>query len=484
MCAGFSVNKMMEIIMKTTNSMFKTSFNKSGKTALMLALSLGVAAGSLSACTDGDGNGNSNANNGQQSQQVDVDFTKIIKSNLSRADSNIADADRDAFVKGQYDLNFDLIRKSADQIGDDNAMISTFSIQTALAMTWAGADGDTASEMAATLHFDGNTHAALNKLDALIQAKNKDLYVENEGTPYEVRKDAVEIKTTNDLYFAPIDKGWSSSWLDLLALNYGAGLTEINFAADVDAARKYINDKVSDATHARIKDLLPPGSLDVNTQAVISNAIYFKAPWKNMVTKANDKLSFHKLDGSNVDVDYLIADDNFEYMADDNNLYQAVSVPLRDNDFKVLFVLPDDGKFNDVQAALNGDLVGNIFDKLAKDSPVNLGFPSYSFETELTLKEPLKDLGMVKAFDEMDANFSKMTDLPNDLYIGQVYHKTFVGLDEKGVEAAAATAVVMESKATPGEVINLDLDKPYFFIIYESDSKSPLFVGRVMDPSK
>jgi serpin B len=403
---------------------------------------------------------------------------------LSRADSNIADADRDAFVKGQYDLNFDLIRKSADQIGDDNAMISTFSLQTALAMTWAGADGDTASEMAAALHFDDNTHAALNKLDALIQSKNKDVYVKDEGTPYEEKKDAVEIKTTNDLYFSTGIYTWASAWLDLLAVNYGAGLTELNFQADIEAARKYINDRVSDATHDRIKDLLPENSIDGNTRSVITNAIYFKAPWRDIVNKANDKMSFHKLDGSSVDVDYLLSSHRYEYMAAADNLYQAVSVPLRDDDFKVLFVLPDDGKFNDVQAALNGDLVGNIFDKLAKDSPVNLGFPSYSFETELTLKEPLKDLGMVKAFDEMDANFSKMTDLPNDLYIGQVYHKTFVGLDEKGVEAAAATAVVMESKATPGEVINLDLDKPYFFIIYESDSKSPLFVGRVMDPSK
>ena len=161
--------------MKKTTSTFKTTFNKSCKTALMLALSLGVAAGSLSACSDSDGNGN--ANQGQQGQQGkggDSLSPNLIKSALSRAESNVADADRDAFVKGQYDLNFDLIRKSADQIGDDNAMISTFSIQTALAMTWAGANGDTASEMASALHFDDNTHAALNKLDSLIISKNKD----------------------------------------------------------------------------------------------------------------------------------------------------------------------------------------------------------------------------------------------------------------------------------------------------------------------
>ena len=477
--------------MKKGTSTFKTTFNKSCKTALMLALSLGVAAGSLSACSDSDGNGDGNgsAKQGQQGQQgKEVQkggsiSPNLIKSALSRADSNIVDADRDAFVKGQYDLNFDLIRKSADQIGDDNAMISTFSLQTALAMTWAGADGDTASEMAAALHFDDNTHAALNKLDALIQSKNKDVYVKDEGTPYEEKKDAVEIKTTNDLYFSTGKYTWASAWLDLLAVNYGAGLTELNFQADIEAARKYINDRVSDATHDRIKDLLPENSIDGNTRSVITNAIYFKAPWRDIVNKANDKLSFHKLDGSSVDVDYLISSHRYEYMAAADNLYQTVSVPLRDDDFKVLFVLPDEGKFNDVQNALNGDVLIDIFSKLASDSEINLQFPSYSFETSLSLKDPLKALGMVKAFS-LEADFSKMTEDPNELIIAEIYHKTFVGLDEKGVEAAAATAVVMADNAMPGEVINLDLDRPYFFIIYESDSKTPLFVGRVMDPNK
>ena len=474
--------------MKKATSTFKTTFNKSCKTALMLALSLGVAAGSLSACSDSDGNGN--ANQGQQGQQGqqgkggDSLSPNLIKSALSRAESNVADADRDAFVKGQYDLNFDLIRKSADQIGDDNAMISTFSIQTALAMTWAGANGDTASEMASALHFDDNTHAALNKLDSLIISKNKDKYSKEVADGVFDEKEAVEIKTNNDLYFAPSGYEWSSDWLDVLATNYGAGLTELNFAADPEAARKYINDIVSADTHDRIKDLLPQNSIDNNTKAVITNAIYFKAPWRDEVHKAGNKLSFQKLDGSKVDVDSLYVAANYEYMADDNNLYQAVSVPLRDNDFKVLFVLPADGKFNDVQAALSGDVVGSIFSKLAVDPLIELKFPSYSFETSLSLKDPLKALGMEKAFS-FEADFSKMTSDPNDLFIADIFHKTFIGLDENGVEAAAATAVVMADNAAPvQDIIKLDLDRPYFFVIYESDSKTPLFVGRVMDPNK
>ena len=466
--------------MKNTSAALKTSFNKSFKSAMILALSMGLCAGSLAACDSDDGNAN-----GVQNQNSSGVGNKLIKSSLARADSNIAVADRDAFVKGQYDLNFDLIRKSADQIGDDNAMISTFSIQMALAMTWAGADGDTASEMASALHFDANTHAALNKLDRLINSKNKDKFSQEMGPGEVYEKDAVEIKTNNDLYFAGDSYSWSSDWLDTLAINYGAGLTELDFAADPEAARKYINDIVSADTHDRIKDLIPSGGINVNTKSVLTNAIYFKAPWDDRIHKADNKLSFHKLDGSNVDVDYLYVSARYEYMVDENDLYQAVSVPLRDDDFNVMFVLPADGKFNDVQAALNGDIMGNIFSKLAKDSEINLKFPTYSFETSLKLKKPLKELGMDKAFEADQADFSKMTSDANSLFIGDVFHKTFVGLDENGVEAAAATAVLMVGNGTPGEeIIDLNLDKPYFFIIYESDSKTPLFVGRVMDPSK
>ena len=473
--------------MKKANSTFKSSFNKSCKTALMLALSLGVAAGSLSACSDSDGNGNGNGN-GAQSQNVDPGKggVKLVKSSLSRADSNIAAADLDAFVKGQYDLNFDLIRKSADQIGDDNAMISTFSIQTALAMTWAGADGNTASEIASALNLDANAHAALNKLDALIQSKNKDAYKKEVAPGYFDEKGAVEIKTNNDLYFSVDKYTWSDAWLDVLAVNYGAGLTELSFAADPEAARKYINDIVSADTHDRIKDLLPENSITVNTMAVITNAIYFKAPWRDEVIKLDEKMSFKKLDGSSVDADRLFASDNYEYMADSDNRFQAVSLPLRDDDFKVLFVLPADGKFNDVQNALNGDLIKVIFDnsKADLDTVINLDFPSYSFKTSVQLKKPLQALGMNDAFSGA-ADFSKMTNSDNDLYIDEVYHKTFVGLDENGVEAAAATAVVMAEKAAPGQDhIDISLDHPYIFVIYESESKTPLFVGRVMDPSK
>ena len=450
------------------------------KSVIFFALSLSLLAGGLTACNNSDNdNGNSNQNQNQSGVKA-----KSIKSELARVDSTISNDKLSAFVNNQYNLNFDLIRASSEQLHNDNAMISTFSIQMALAMTWGGADGDTASEMASALHLDADSHSALNKLDSMINLKNK-LEYDNGDKENPEHKDAVEIKTSNNMYFATDTYTWSEDWLNLLATNYGAGLQEMDFASDPEAARKYINDVVSNDTHNRINNLLPEKSITLSTQSVITNAIYFKAPWKDNVSEGGS-IDFHKLDGSSVSVDCLTVSENYLYMADSvSNMYQAVSVPLRDNDFNVMFILPAEGKFNEVQESLNGTVVSSIFDNFSDETKINLKFPSYSFETSLSLKAPLKSLGMVKAFDASNADFSKMTKESNDLFVDDIYHKTFIGLDKNGVEASAATAVVIAREtAELNEPINLDLDRPYIFVIYESESRTPLFVGRVMDPSK
>lgn len=439
------------------------------KSILALAVSFAFAACAFTACDSDNDN-----NNGQQQN---ADQPKNVKSSKARVASNISNENLKSFVDGQYDLNFELMRASADQIANKNAMISTFSIQMALAMVWAGADDDNAAEMRQVLHFDDNTHDALNKLDDSINLKNKSA-IQSE---YE-SIDAVEIKTSNNLYFSTDKYTWSPEWLDILAVNYDAGLQEMSFASDPEAARQYINGVVSKDTHDRIKDLIPQGQITSETQSVITNAIYFKAPWKSKVHKASDKMVFHKLDNSEINVDYLSVSEHFDYMADENSNYQAVTVPLRDNDFSVMFIMPSENKFEEVQNLLNGQVISGIFDSFSHDTEVKLKFPSYSFETSLSLKSSLQELGMQKAFV---GGFQKMTTEPNELIIGEVFHKTFVGMDENGVEAAAATAVIMDNAtAMPSpDFIELSLDRPYFFVIYETDSKSPLFVGRVIDPS-
>ncbi len=398
----------------------------------------------------------------------------VVKSSLQYKKSSIDSENLNQFVEGQYDLNFDILRKSSAQIEKQNAMISTLSIQSALAMAWAGARNETAAEMTAALHFDENTHSALNKLNELVLAGRMDA-VENN---YE-QLDAVDININNDLYLAP-EYQWSESWLDLLASNYDSGVTEMNFSADPEAARKYINDAVAKDTHDRIKELIPKGSISVMTRNVLTNAIYFKAPWNDQFNVYDEKLQFAVSADSTVEVDSIAGSRHWPYNKTDD--YEAVSISLRGGNFRMMFILP-----NDIEAFVanaNGESMLRIINDLSSRSIIAV-IPKFQFETSVGLREPLQALGMKQAFDDVSADFSGMTQGSNSLFIGDVVHKSFIGVDENGVEAAAATAVVMDAKSADDDLpVNFVLNRPFVFVVYENNSKTPLFVGRVLDPSK
>lgn len=432
---------------------------------LFIALAMTAFAGTTLACTHSD----------SDSDSGDLKV-KTVKSALSHEDSKITDAQLNAFVKGQYDLNFDIMKKAESDLAGENAMISTFSIQNTLAMVWAGAAGDTADQMKTALRFDENTHQALNKLSAVIKSKN----LPAEKSEY-YSADAVEVSTTNDLYFAP-EHTWRSSWLDMLAVNYDAGIQEMNFAKAPDEATKFINDVVAKDTHDRIQNLIPDGAIDASTQLVLTNAIYLKAPWAAEFDKADEKMSFTKLDKSAVETDMIQASSFFDYVEGDN--YQAALIPLRKRTFSVMFVLPNEGEFDAVQNSLSSDMVESIFANVDRETYVSFYMPTFEFRTELEMSSTFQSMGMVDAFSSK-ANFSGMTEDPNEMYISAIFHKSFIAMNEDGVEAAAATAAIMaENGMVIGNKVSLSLDRPFIFIIYETDSKTPLFFGRVLDPTK
>ncbi len=438
------------------------------KRFVMSAAVLSLLATSLVACEDSNSNDAEDA-----SYQLNINE---IKSKAAYTESTINNNDLQSAVVGQYALNFELLN-AEDSIKGNNAMVSTFSIDSVLGMTWAGANGDTAKEMANVLHFDENTHSALNKIKSLVWAGKRDAI----DSEYE-KKDAVDVNISNQLYVSP-NYNWSEDWLKELSTNYDHGLTEMNFAADPELAREYINKQVSDATRDRIKELISKGGISVNTQLVLTNAIYLKAPWGIDFNVHESKIPFNTVDNRKIDVDMIAAADNMLNYSIVEGEYQAVSVPLRGNSFSMLFVMPDEGKFNDFVAGLDGEKMFSIVNNVKKDKPVVLLMPKFTFETSLSLKSSLEKLGMKKAFSSGEADFSKMTDEANSMFIDDVIHKTFIGVDEEGVEAAAATAVIMANSADIGEPVAMTLDRPYYFVIYENTSKAPLFVGRVMDPT-
>ena len=376
---------------------------------------------------------------------------KEVRSELARETSEISRQDLDAVVIGQYDLALDVLRHGAEQIGGKNAMVSALSLQSALAMVWAGANGRTASEMASALHFGDSSHAALNKIDAVLT-------------------NAVDGSNRHT---------WNPAWLDILARNYGAGIRTMDFGRP-EEARLYINRQVSEVTAGRIPELIPQGAVTVSTELVLTNAIYFKAAWNDHFERFASVMPFTLGDGERKKVEYVGTQAPFPRYKGEK--FRAVSVPLRSHDFNVLFILPDAGQFEAVESGLTGDVVFDVVTHVMPSEILDFRVPSLEFETSLVMRDMLKALGMPQAFSS-EADFSGMIVESNGLVLSEVFHKTYFGLDETGVEAAAATAAVMDEGASPEEPVPFVLNRPFFFVVYESETLSPLFFGRVLDPT-
>ncbi len=380
--------------------------------------------------------------------------------------------DLSELADGNVAFAFDLYRTLRSE--DGNLFFSPYSISTALAMTYAGAAGETASQMAATMHFNlpaESLHPAFNAYALDLKARAEQ---EAEGTPF-------ELSIANSLWgqegFPFLDE-----FLDLLAENYGAGMRLVDYINDTEGARKAINGWVSDETREKVKDLIPEGSLTADARLVLANAIYFKAEWLNRFEEtATGPEPFQLLDGSTVEVPMMHQSESYGYVIGDE--YMAVELPYRYGDTSMLIILPDEGQFQAVEQQLSPEMITGLLGRMTFGPSVNLGLPKFTYDSDFDLKEALIDLGMPDAFDRVRADFSGM-DGARDLYIAHVLHKAFVSVDEKGTEAAAATAVIMEVTSAPmGEPITLTIDRPFVYMIRDQQTGSILFLGRVLNPT-
>jgi serpin B len=277
------------------------------------------------------------------------------------------------------------------------------------------------------------------------------------------------------------DYTFLSPFLDTLAMNYGAGLRLTDFAGDPEGSRQEINDWVSAKTNERIKDLIPSGGINSLTRLVLANAIYFKADWlhqfdKNLTVDA----PFNLLDGSQETVSMMGYEKPKMLPYAIGPGYQAVSLPYVGDDISMLVLVPDAGTFEGFEADLSAEGLNEIVAAL-EPRTATLVFPKFQFESKFNLADTLVAMGMLDAFDATVADFSAM-DGTKDLFIGGVYHKAFVAVDEKGTEAAAATAVVMQLESVSMPDLHLVVDRPFIFLIRDNASGTILFLGRVVNP--
>ena len=376
-------------------------------------------------------------------------------------------------MRGNNTFALDLYRALSS--GEGNLFYSPFSISQALAMTFAGARGETERQMAVTLNHklpQSRLHPSFNALDQDLASRGTGL--EGEENHYFQLNIANAIWGQHGYEFLP-------DFLDVLAEHYGAGLRTLDFAGRPEESRARINNWVSEETGEKIKDLLPPGTINSFTRLVLTNAIYFNASWTWPFDKDRTHARpFHLAGGGRVEVPTMTATSEDFYGYAKGNGYQAVDVPYSLGEMSMTILLPDEGTFAKFEDSLNADVLDQILVDIEIDY-VTLTMPLFKFESAFSLAETLSGMGMPDAFDAR-ADFSGMTGT-KELRISAIVHKAFVSVDEEGTEAAAATAVMVLLSGPNKDPIPVTVNRPFIFLIRDTATGTVLFLGRVMNPN-
>lgn len=372
-------------------------------------------------------------------------------------------------VKGNSIFGFDLYQQLKENEG--NLFFSPYSISTALAMTYAGARGQTEKEMAEVLHFSLEQeplHSSFSKLQLELNT------IQDKGH--------VKLSIANSLW-AQEGYHFLDIFFDLNKKHYGAGLNFVDFARQTETARKTINVWVEEETQEKIKELIKKGMLTPLTRLVLCNAIYFKGDWLSQFNKERTAdADFYISLKKTIKVPMMSQKSEFKFK--DFGSFSAIELPYEGNDLSMIIFLPKevDGLV-DLEQSLTDDSVKNWLDDISKSykQEIFVSLPKFKTTCEFQLAKVLAEMGMPSAFSLPPANFSGMTGR-KDLFISKVIHKAFVDVNEEGTEAAAATAVIMEKGIS--KTLTFWADHPFVFLIRENKTGSILFIGRIVDPTK
>jgi serpin B len=388
-------------------------------------------------------------------------------------------ADVRPLAKGQTAFAIDLYGRL--KAGGGNVLFSAYSIQTALAMVRSGARGRTAVQMGRVLHLPPEEVPEAWK--ALVAEVTTPPAVRVPGGPKDVSNTAYTLSVANALW---AQKGYPivPAYRDLVASSYGAELREADFAQG-PKVRREINDWVLSKTNDKIKDLIPEGLPTPNTCLALVDAIHFAAQWDEPFHERDTSdESFTNAKGERVTVRMMHRTDHWSYF--DDAEVQVVSLRYRQEAVDMLVALP---KRPDGLADLEAGLTPKVIDRWAngqRTEMIALALPRFRFEAARELSGTLRSMGMIDAFSPVEADFRGIADLPGQpLFIGPVLHKAFIAVDEKGTEAAAATAVLMKreglgsSSAAP---IPFVCDRPFFFLLRHRATGAVLFMGRLSMP--
>jgi serpin B len=374
-------------------------------------------------------------------------------------------------VRSNTAFAVDLHQQLAQQPG--NLCYSPWSISTVLALTSAGAQGQTLEQMAKTLHLP-NADLTRAGMAALLQ-KTK-------------QPRGCELNAANAMFVAK-DIPWRKDFLDLTRQSYGSSIFAVDFRARPDVARQSINTWVEGQTRKHIANLIPTGAIDSESTIVLVNAVYFKGQWDKPFKKRETvPLEFARSANDKVKTPTMVQTGAFLY--GENQLVQVLGMPYKGNDLMMIFILPRERNgLAKVEKDLTNDHFETWITRLEQHSTVDVYLPRFKMRSEFSLKQTLSTLGMTDAFSD-GADFGKMTTRQYPLKISEVRHKAFVELQEEGTEAAAATSVEMTFAASPPGFqhapprVVFRADHPFLFSIVDRRTGSLVFVGRVSDPTR
>ena len=355
-----------------------------------------------------------------------------------------------------------------------NLVFSPASIALALAMTSAGAKGDTLAEMDAVLHITdpATIHRSMNGLSTGFAALNETVDLAAEGG---TGTNEVQLSIANSLW-GQTDYRFEQAFLDLLAAEYGAGMELVDYMTDPEAARVAINAWVDEQTKQRIPELLPEASINAEMRLVLVNAIYLKANWANAFNEARTADEPFAAPNGEVTVQMMHATDELAYGEGDG--WRVVEIPYVFGDLSFLVAMGDN---EGAQMPSADEAAGATIRRM-----VDLGLPRFDIETATMLGQMLREMGMAQAFSD-ESDFSGITTEGLGVKLGEVIHQANITVDEVGTEAAAATAVLMptvESMAPePPEPVVFTIDRPFTFWLRDRATGTIIFAGRVNDPS-
>ena len=381
-----------------------------------------------------------------------------------------------ALVTGNTDFAFDLYPGLSSKSTTANLFYSPYSVSLALAMTYAGAAGTTATQMATALHFTlpaSSLGPAFDQLDLAVQAKPAGA-TGADGQPFAIN--------VADALWGDQSVAFQQSFVDTLAADYGASLRTVDFVDQSVQAEAAINNWVAGETDGKIDPLLGPGVITPATRFVIVNAVYFNASWASPFNANLTKPgTFTRADGLTVQTPMMSSPGVATAYAKGAN-WQAVELPYFGDTTSMVVVLPDAGAYAAVEQGLSGAFFASVTAALGPVDLLALQMPSFKIHgPTVSLVAPLEALGMTDAFSPT-ADFTAMIPA-GGVRISDVLHQAFVDVDESGTEAAAATAVVGVADGAVGGGVAVTLDHPFFFFIRDRATGTVLFVGREGDPT-